>query len=392
LKVLGLISGTSHDGIDYAVVDLAVTDGELRGVVGPAGSRPYPSGLRTDLVRALPPAGLTFAEVCDLDTRIGQAFAEVAAWVAGAAGGVDLVCSHGQTVYHQVAGGRVLGTLQIGQPAWIAERTGVPVVADLRVRDVAAGGQGAPLVALPDLLLLAGLPGRPAALNLGGIANLTVPRPAGGGAPLAYDTGPGNALLDAAAVRVTRGRADHDTDGRLAAAGRVDQRLLTRLLADPYYHREPPRSTGKELFHTGYLDRALTGHPEPTGPDLLATVTALTAVTVADQVRRHQVDLVVASGGGCANPSLMAMLRDRLPGARVVDSGRFGAPVDTKEAIAFAVLGWHTAHGLPGTVASCTGATGPRVLGTVLPGAGPLRLPEPSGTAPVSLRLSAARA
>ncbi|MBM0224917.1 anhydro-N-acetylmuramic acid kinase [Micromonospora sp. ATA51] len=385
-----MISGTSHDGIDVAAVDFTLRDGVLHGTVGYADSLPYPEQLRVRLMRALPPAALTFAEACELDTLIGQAFAEVAADAAELAGGVDLICSHGQTVYHWVQGRQVRGTMQIGQPAWIAERAGVPVVADVRARDVVAGGQGAPLVSLMDVMLLSGLPGRPAALNLGGIANVTVLRPTGGGGPVAYDTGPANALIDAAVVRASRGRLRYDEDGRLAAAGRVDDALLTALLAEPYYRLDPPKTTGKELFHADYLEQALTAHSGLSDADIAATLTALTAQTVADQVRRHQVDTLVASGGGCANPTLMAMLRERLAGVRVTTTAEFGAPTDTKEAVAFALIGWHTAHGLPGTVPSCTGATGARVLGAIVPGATPLRLPDPLATAPAALRLTGA--
>ncbi|MFR9775791.1 anhydro-N-acetylmuramic acid kinase [Micromonospora sp. MS34] len=382
-----MISGTSHDGIDFAAVDFTLRDGVLHGTVVHEGSSGYPEELRARLMRALPPSALSFAEACELDTLIGQAFAEVAAGAAERAGGVDLICSHGQTVYHWVEGRQVRGTLQIGQPAWIAERTGAPVVADVRVRDVVAGGQGAPLVSLMDVLLLSRLPGRPAALNLGGIANLTVLRPVDGAGPMAYDTGPANALVDAAVVRASRGRLRYDEDGRLAAAGRVDDALLTELLAEPYYRFEPPKTTGKELFHADYLENALAAHPGLSDADIAATLTALTAQTVADQVRRHQVDTLVAAGGGCANPTLMAKLRERLTGVRVTTTAEFGAPADTKEAIAFALIGWHTAHGLPATVPSCTGATGARVLGAIVPGAAPLRLPDPLAAAPTGLRL-----
>jgi anhydro-N-acetylmuramic acid kinase len=385
-----MISGTSHDGIDAAVVDFALRDGVLHGTLRYAGSTPYPEKLRARLIRALPPATPGFGEVCELDTLIGQAFAGVAADAAERSGGVDLVCSHGQTVYHWVDGRRALGTLQIGQPAWIAERTGVPVVADVRIRDIAAGGQGAPLVPLMDVMLLSGLPGRPAALNLGGIANLTVLRPPAGGAPVAYDTGPANALIDAVAARCSAGRSRYDVDGRLAAAGRVHQPLLARLLDEPYYRLDPPKTTGKELFHDGYLTAALTAYPGLPDEDVAATVTALTAQTVAAEVRGQRVGTLVASGGGCANPTLMGMLRERLPGVRLTTSADFGAPAETKEAVAFALIGWHTAHGLPGAVASCTGAAGARVLGTLVPGAAPLRLPEPLAAGPSVLRLTGA--
>jgi anhydro-N-acetylmuramic acid kinase len=372
VKVLGLISGTSHDGIDAAVVDFALDGEVLHGRVTAATSTPYDPGLRARIRAALPPATTTLAEVCALDTLIGQAFAGAAA----AAPPVDAVCSHGQTVYHWVEGTRALGTLQIGQPAWIAERLGVPVVSDVRSRDVAAGGQGAPLVSHLDTLLLAGLPGRTAALNLGGIANITVP-------PLAWDIGPANALIDAAVLRTGAHPAGFDVDGAVAARGRVDEALLADLLAEPYYRLPPPKSTGKELFHEGYLDP----FPGIETVDLVATLTALTARTVAHAVRGAGVDTLVVSGGGAANPTLMAMLGAELPGVRLVPSADLGAPRDAKEAIAFALIGWLTLHGLPATLPSCTGATGERILGTITPGAGPLRLPEPA-TAPTALHLT----
>jgi anhydro-N-acetylmuramic acid kinase len=379
VKVLGLISGTSHDGIDAAVVDFDLADGVLHGHVTAASSTPYDPALRARLRAALPPAATTLAEVCALDTLIGQAFADAAA-AAASPGGVDAACSHGQTVYHWVEGTRALGTLQIGQPAWIAERLGVPVVSDVRIRDITASGQGAPLVSHLDTLLLAGLPGTPAALNLGGIANVTVPSRG-----LAWDTGPANALIDAAVVRTGAHPAGYDVDGAIAARGRVDERLLADLLAEPYYRLPPPKTTGKELFHDGYLEPHLGMEPA----DLVATLTALTARTVADAVRGAGVDTLVVSGGGAANPTLMAMLAAELPGVRILRSAELGAPGDAKEAIAFALIGWQTLHGLPATLPSCTGARGARILGTITPGSGPLALPAPVKP-PSALRLSVA--
>jgi anhydro-N-acetylmuramic acid kinase len=389
-KVLGLISGTSHDGIDAAVVDFALLpDGVLHGTVLHVGETPYDPALRKRLRESLPPGEIPFAEVCALDTLIGQAFAEVAADAVVATGPVDLVCSHGQTVFHWVDGQQVLGTLQIGQPAWIAERVATPVVGDVRIGDVVAGGQGAPLVALMDLLLLGAIPGRPAALNLGGIANMTVPHgPAG---PIAYDLGPANALIDAAATLATDGRLGYDEDGRLAASGTVHEDLLARLLRDPYYGLPAPKSTGKELFNAAYLDRALAAHEARSGiddADVVATVTALTAETVAAEVRRHGVDTLVVSGGGCANPVLMGMLAERVPDTAVVSSAQLGAPPGAKEAIAFALIGWYTAHGLAAAVPNCTGAREARLLGSFTPGPRPLRLPEPLAEAPTALRLA----
>jgi anhydro-N-acetylmuramic acid kinase len=205
---------------------------------------------------------------------------------------------------------------------------------------------------------------------------------------VAYDTGPANALIDAAAIRATGGRAHYDDGGALGAAGSVHPALLSDLLAEPYYALDAPKTTGKELFHAEYLEKALAAYPGLGAADVVATVTALTAETVAAQVRRHRVDTLVASGGGCANPTLMAMLADRLPEVRLTTTAEFGAPTDAKEAIAFALIGWHTAHGLAGNAPSCTGAEAGRILGAIVPGAGPLRLPEPLAQVPTVLRLT----
>ncbi|WP_232664563.1 anhydro-N-acetylmuramic acid kinase [Pseudonocardia sp. TRM90224] len=384
MNVLGMISGTSHDGIDAAVVSFTLEGDVLHGDVTATSSTPYEPRLRERLRAALPPAPTTLAEVCELDTLIGQAFAAAAAGM----GPVDAVCSHGQTVFHWVRGVHALGTLQLGQPAWIAERLGVPVVSDVRIRDITAGGHGAPLVSYLDTLLLAGLPGRAAALNLGGIANVTVPDSAGG--PLAWDIGPANALLDAAVLRTGAHPAGFDVDGAIAARGHVDDNLLAALLAEPYYALPAPKSTGKELFHDGYLGEALARHGRPVEPaDLIATLTALTARTVADAVAAAGVATLVVSGGGAANPTLLRMTADRLPGVRITRSDELGAPAADKEAIAFALIGWQTLHGVPATLPSATGATGARVLGTITPGAGPLRLPAPVAT-PTALRLTVA--
>ncbi|PFG40950.1 anhydro-N-acetylmuramic acid kinase [Georgenia soli] len=389
MKVLGMISGTSHDGIDVAVVDFSPADGDptaLTGTVSHVSTVPYDPGLRTRLLRALPPRGTTLAEVCELDTAVGQAFAEAAVRTVATAGPVDLICSHGQTVYHWVQAQQAHGTLQIGQPAWIAEATGTPVVADVRARDVAAGGHGAPLVSFMDTLLLTGRPGVWAALNLGGISNMTV---VGAPAePVAYDIGPANALLDAAVLQRQAHPTGFDVDGAIAAAGRVDEELLGLLLREDYYVLPAPKSTGKELFHDRYLSDVLTLLArDVTTPDLLATLTELTAVTVAEQVQAHAVDHVMISGGGAANPTMLRRLTARLPGVELITSAELGAPPDAKEAIAFALTGWCTAHGVAATVPSATGARGPRVLGAVIPGDGPLRLPEPSAHGPRSLRL-----
>ncbi|MGZ0230973.1 anhydro-N-acetylmuramic acid kinase [Streptomyces sp. CPS1] len=387
MRVIGLMSGTSFDAIEVAAADLTL-DGETL-FLRPLGhlSVPYHDDLRDLIAATLPPAATTTQAICALDTGVGQAFAGAAARALRELcdGTADLVVSHGQTLHHWVEDGTVRGTLQLGQPAWIAEATGLPVVSDLRSRDVAAGGQGAPLVGMTDALLLHALPGTPAALNLGGIANMTVLAP--GAEPLAFDTGPANALLDAAVRHFTGGAAAYDKDGRRAAAGRTNPHLLRALLDDPYYRRPAPKSTGKEHFHLPYLLRALETAPTPDADDVLATLTRLTAITVADACRAHKVTELVVSGGGTRNPVLMRMIEQELPGVRLRPSDDLGLPSDAKEALAFAVLGFLTVHGLPGTLPSGTGARHATLLGSITPGSTPLRLPEPAVRPPRLLRV-----
>ncbi|WP_406362131.1 anhydro-N-acetylmuramic acid kinase [Streptomyces sp. NBC_00715] len=383
MRIIGVMSGTSYDAIDAAAADLDLEGDAL--VLRPLGlvSEEYEPELRDLLTAALPPAPTGLADVCRLDTLIGRAFAATAVRADRELcdGRADAIASHGQTVYHWVEHGQVHGTLQLGQPAWIAEATGLPVVADFRPRDIAAGGQGAPLVSLVDLLWLRGRPGTPVALNLGGIANLTAPD------GTAFDTGPACALLDAAARGLSGGRLDHDVDGALAARGTVHESLLRRLLAEPYYVLPAPKTTGKELFHFGYLRDALAGFGTLTAEDVIATLTRLTAVSVADAVRSVGATEVIASGGGTRNPTLMTMLGDRLPGVAVRTSDELGLPSAAKEAYAFAVLGFLTLHGLASTEPASTGARHPSVLGSLTPGRDPPRLPPPAERTPVRLVL-----
>ncbi|WP_432189089.1 anhydro-N-acetylmuramic acid kinase [Streptomyces sp. Tue6028] len=383
MRVIGLMSGTSYDAIDAAAAELTLDgDGLVLRPLGLVGEK-YDAALRETLAAALPPAATSLAEVCRLDTLIGRSFAAAAVRADRELcdGSAELVASHGQTVYHWTEDGQVLGSLQLGQPAWIAEATGLPVVADFRPRDIAAGGQGAPLVSLIDLLWLRGRPGTPVALNLGGIANLTAPD------GTAFDTGPACALVDAAARGLSGGRLAYDVDGELAARGSVHEPLLRRLLDEPYYALPAPKTTGKELFHLGYLRDALAGFGTLTAEDVIATLTQLTARTVADAVRVVGATEVIASGGGTRNPTLMAMLDAELPGVPLRTSDELGLPSDAKEAYAFAVLGFLTLHGLAGTVPASTGARHPSVLGSITPGRGGLRLPPPAGRAPVRLVL-----
>lgn len=401
MRWLGLISGTSLDAVDAVVIDFSLKGGNgsanddvLEARVVGGRSTPYPPELRARLVTALPPGPCTAHELTQLDTLVGQHFAAVAAALIDEVGPVDAVSSHGQTTYHWVEGGHALGTMQIGQPAWIAERLGVPVVSDLRARDVAAQGHGAPLVPLLDVLALAGANGGKAttevvaALNLGGISNMTrVEQHGDTGSETsitAYDIGPANALVDAVVTDRGLTPEGYDVGGAIAATGTVDAQLLATLLTDPYYDLPAPKSTGKEYFHLDHV-RAALGTRELSDPDLIATLTQLTAEVVGRELLRTNVSRVLASGGGCDNPVLMQALTDAAPGVQVTTTADLGIPTDLKEAFAFALMGWATWHGLPGNVPAATGAAGTRVLGSITPGATPLRLPEPLSALPRAL-------
>jgi len=379
VRVIGLISGTSYDGIEVAAADFRLDEDTL--VLEPLGalSVPYADELYAAIADALPPAAVTAEQLCRLDTACGHAFAAAAQQAMRdlCGGRANLITSHGQTIYHWVRDGVALGTLQVGQPAWIAEATGLPVIADLRARDIAAGGQGAPLVSVLDVLVLRDRPGVPAALNLGGIANVTVVRPDAD--PVAFDTGPANALIDAAVRHYTHGRHHYDAGGAMAARGQRVPELLERLLAEPYYAAAPPKSTGKELFNLPYLLSALDGL-DPSPEDVVATVTGLTARTVSEALEPFAVTEVLAAGGGTRNPVLMEQLAEALPGVSVSTVQDIGLPPEAKEAYAFALLGFLSAHGLPGTVPSCTGARRPSVLGSFTPGARPLQPTLPART------------
>lgn len=384
MRVVGLMSGTSHDAIDAVGADIVLQDSTLRLRVAGQLSRPYPDRLRAELIAALPPGAIDMAAVCRLDTAIGQEFATAADEAVREFfyGTADLVASHGQTVYHWVQDGTTRGTLQLGEPAWIAERTGLPVVSDFRSRDIAAGGQGAPLVGLFDVLWLRGRPGRSAALNIGGIANVTVL----GDPPVAFDTGPGNALIDAAVELCTGGRNHVDLGGMRAAQGTVDSGLLEALRSEPYFLTAPPKSTGKELFNRTYLEGVLrTRALSP--DDIVATVTALTARTIADAVAPYEPTELICSSGGTRNPTLMAMLAEKLRGTELRTSDELGLPSAAKEGAAFAVLGFLTAHGFTGNHVACTGAAHATVLGSMTPGAKGFELPARPATEPQQLVL-----
>jgi anhydro-N-acetylmuramic acid kinase len=381
MRIVGLMSGTSLDGIDAALVEVSgeTTDDvavRMEGFVTLAFSEARRTAIHDAIL-----AG-TAEALCDLHADLGEWLAEAALAVCERTGTpieqVDAIGSHGQTVWHRPPGnGRRGATLQLGDPATIAERTGRPVVADFRPRDVAAGGQGAPLVPWVDQLLYA-LPDRARALqNLGGIGNVTRVPPKGSGEQVfAFDTGPANSLIDAAVEIATGGRHRYDKDGRLAARGTVDQTLLQELLRHPYFAAEPPKSTGREEFGRPFVERlaeAIRPEGDQDWMDLIATLTELTARTVADAYHRWVIPMgigeVMLTGGGARNPTLAGRIRELLAPLPVTDGGGLGVDPDAKEAVAFALLAWAHLKGIPANVPSATGAAGPRVLGSLTPGA-----------------------
>ena len=359
MRILSLQSGTSVDGIDVAVVDIDELDGTDRPAVRLASvlarTVPWSGRTRDLLLAAVDGHALTPADFVRMDTLAGQEFADAAADAADEMGGVDLAVSHGQTLHHWVEDGHARGTLQVGQPAWIAERLGVPVLSDVRSADIAAGGEGAPLMGLFDRAWLAGEAARGghpvATVNLGGIANVQIVEPDGG--LIAFDSGPANALIDAAVSRATGGRQGQDTDGLLAASGRVQDALLAELLAHPYFTAPVPKSTGRETFDLAVVDAAAerTG-VQPELADLVATLTALTARTVADAVRSSSSRIpsrAIVSGGGTRNPALMRALSAvlGLHGVDVTPSDALGIDADHKESLLFAFVGYLSWHGIP---------------------------------------------
>lgn len=394
--IVAAASGTSADGLDIGVVDIDWAGAEPTS--GPDGgpdlelkllhrrTEPWPAGLGEAVLELLPPAVTTAARICELDTAIGQAVGAAARRaIRESDTDVELVVSPGQTVHHEVRDGECLGTLQIGQPAWVVEATGLPVVSDLRARDVSAGGHGAPLASTLDALWLAAAGGHTAALNLGGIANVTVV--GGAGEPvMAWDTGPANCLIDVAAARATDGLLRCDVDGAMAARGVVRSDLLDRLLAHPYFALTPPVSTGREVFSEQLLNEAMAQTAPIEPDDIVATLTELTAVSVARALRPYDVVEVVASGGGTRNPTLMEALRRALGPTRLTTSDDRGIPADAKEVVMWALLGFLCWHGIPGST-QATGARTPKVLGRISPGDEPLVLPSPAQCRPRQLRV-----
>jgi anhydro-N-acetylmuramic acid kinase len=381
MLIVGLISGTSADGIDAALCEISGAPPRLQAHIVHAITHPYPDGFQQRIHNTCLPELSRVDDICQLNAELGEHFAQAVQHVIADAGrslaDVDLIGSHGQTVWHMVQpDGRVTSTLQLTEAAVIAERTGITTVCNFRPRDIAAGGQGAPLTSYADWVLLRHPDHWRAVQNLGGIGNVTFLPPLNDttSAPLALDTGPSNALIDSAVILITSGRQRYDRDGLLAARGTVDEDWLRTLLTHPYYQRQPPKTTGRELFGPP-MAAELFAQGRARGLDdasILATLTALTAASIADAYQRFApapVAEVIAGGGGTRNPTLMTMLRQRLDPVPVRTHEDIGLDSDNKEALVFALLAHETWHARPGNHPALTGADHPVVMGQIVPGA-----------------------
>lgn len=379
MKIIGLMSGTSADGVDAALVDIGGTGHKLKVKLLAFRTFPYPSPFRARLLEAM--ARGTVADVCHLNAVLGEWFARAALRALKAAKvpphRVALIGSHGQTLHHlprprrEPGLGTVRSTLQLGAPAIIAERTGITTVADFRSRDMAAGGEGAPLAPYLHALLFRHLSLSRAVVNIGGISNLTyLPAHGGLGEVRAFDTGPGNMVIDGIVRYITAGRQTFDLGGRLARGGTPHEELLQTLLEYPFLRRRPPKSTGREEFGERFLDfflrqGKLLGLSDA---DLVATATAYTARTIADALKflPRRVEEVFISGGGAKNPTLMRMLQDTI-GVPVRPIEVLGWDGRALEAVAFAVFAYQHVKGVPCNLPNVTGAKRAVVLGTFTP-------------------------
>jgi anhydro-N-acetylmuramic acid kinase len=383
MKVVGLMSGTSGDGVDAALVEITGRKQSLRARTLAAQTLAYPRTLQQRIVTAS--VSGTVGEICHLNALLGEWFADAALQVIRRAklrpADIALIGSHGQTIHHlphgiQAAGvGAIRSTLQIAEPTVIAERTGITTIGNFRTRDVAAGGQGAPLTPMAHALLLKHPRRARLVVNLGGISNVTyIPRGGSEEEVVAFDTGPANMVLDGLMARLSNGRFLMDRDGKLALKGKVDTRLLSKLLAHPFLSKRPPKSTGREDFGPALVDELITIQQQQklSLEDLLATCSMWTAKAVGTSRRwiKGQVEEVVVGGGGVRNRGIMGHLSSVFAPVPVTTFDALGWDSKAFEAVAFAVLAYQTVTGQWGNLPAVTGATHPVILGAIVP-AGP---------------------
>lgn len=383
MRVLGMMSGTSVDGIDVVSVLISGAPPNLFAQLEAHHHVAFPVYLRERILQIAGGEATSTADLSELNFLLGAQYARAARdackkWRIRT-NDVALIGSHGQTIFHLGSAARFAGklrtpsTLQIGDISVIAQRTGVTTVGDFRPADMAVGGQGAPLVPFVDYLLYRDERMGRAALNIGGIANVTViPAGARPSDVFAFDTGPGNMIVDALVNRVTRGKETFDRDAKIALSGRTIPDLLARLMREPYLRKKPPKSAGREQFGQQYVFELLVwGKQHRAAPaDLVRTATVFTPLSVADAFRRFvvpraKINELIVTGGGARNPLMIAQLAAALPGIEVVSADRFGVPVEAKEAFAFAVLAYETYHHRANNLPSATGAKRPVVLGKI---------------------------
>ncbi len=378
ILALGIMSGTSADGIDVALLRISGRCASFENFA----AIPFSSRVREEILRLGEGRPVTAGEISQLNFLLGKTFAEAALGACRkfrvSTSQIAVIGSHGQTVFHQgnpapFCGQRIASTLQIGEPSVIAGLTGITTVGDFRPADMAAGGQGAPLVPFVDYMLYRSARTGRAALNIGGIANVTViPAAAKIKDVFAFDTGPGNMVIDALVRRFTHGRKSFDRDGNMARHGKLLPGLLQKLLHDPFLTKIPPKTAGREQYGESFV-RSLLAHGEARRArpeDLVRTATIFTAISVLDAfhrfvIPRAKVTELIVSGGGARNPLLMAQIESGLRGVRLRDSSEFGVTGDAKEAFAFALLAHETLHRRPANVPGATGAAKAAVLGKV---------------------------
>ena len=384
LLVLGLMSGTSADGIEAALVRISGAPPKLKSKLEGHASLPIPKPTRAAILRIAEGTPVPAAEISQLNFRLGQLFAEAAVTTCKKLSvpikSLDLIASHGQTIFHQgepvsFLGAPTSSTMQIGEPSIIAARTGITTIGDFRPADMAASGQGAPLVPFADYLLYRHEKLGRVSLNLGGIANITViPAHAKPSDVFAFDTGPANMVIDALVSHFTKGRQRYDRGGSLAMQGHDIQGLLDELLQDPFIYQPPPKSTGREYYGQGYMKKLLQlgcrYHAEPNDLIRVATTFTLTSVVVALKLfvlPKVKIKQLIVSGGGAQNTLMMQILASMLKseGVEVVHSSQLGVPEQSKEAYAFGLLAYETFHHRPSNLPSATGATHPAILGKI---------------------------
>ncbi len=384
MYIIGMISGTSADGIDAGLIEIDGTPPTLQVRVQRHKTFAYDPAVRTEIFAAFRPESSSADRLCRLNVTLGEFYASVALALLEEARitpeQVDLIASHGQAIWYEPPTGEgtalsVLGSvLTMGEPAVIAERTGITTLGHIRARDLAAGGRGAPLVAYLDWLLFRSTTQARAIQNIGGIGNVAGLPPLGSETPpLAFDTGPGNMLIDYCTTRATNGALAFDLDGQIAARGRIHEPLLAELMTHPYIQQQPPKTTGRELFGAQFGAEIWKRGDQLglSGDDLIATVTAFTAESIAYSCRKlipFSVTELFIAGGGASNPTLCAMIQARLPGVTVHLHDELGVPSAAKECVLMAVIGYEAWHGRPGALPVFTGAKRAAILGSFNPG------------------------